>query len=747
MALNLAIESADRSVRWYLTPGQTSRYEIIVINQSGDEAAVCTMALDDPPGGGTFEPPRFSLRPRERKTVTLTFAETTQVPRDQRALISVRDTEGIVVASFEHGLISAGGTDCTVTLSWKEPIIDGDEVRGFAISCAIKSLSASPGMFALQFTPHPSLEFVDVAPIKLEPGQSVTVAVPVLWKRARKDTEGYNHPRSIEIGVAVSQGRRTGRLSWDTVERKLTSLKAPAPPPPPPPPPPSPAPPKQVSSDANGPVESKQIAALAQSAPSAPEDLTLFAVEESAPSDDAPAPEKIPPPPAVARAEAARSETIPPAEKAPAEKPPPTRRVVRAESAPAPEKTAPPRESAREEPHRDAPPPIPDAGAMNDDALMSLLVGKPVSPPSGWRSPGRDAPDASEAPPPSIFAKTPSSLAGVPPTPPPRPIEPPPPPPPAHEPPPPDEFVPPAPPRQFRQLPPLPLEEQVPQAARPQLPPDLSGVEVDPYDYEAPSEPVSFEGSIVGPPPSHSRTLEIEREHKALARRAAEESEQAPSALEGKLPVIVMAGTAVIAIALVAFFLIHPLAPAVRPQAVPSATVPPPVVIENVAPTMRPKPVAKPKTKVPKVAPSPAAHAPEQVVATSAPVPVTHKATHPPTHIASTQKPHPSVRRPSRYPRPKPTSIVMLAGIYARYGASGHAVRVIWGASSQASAEVQLSDERGSVISHTTVAGTRQNALLYLPRSYYGSVYIQVVSIGYQGERVTQSSYLPPYAP
>jgi len=737
MALNLAIECADRSVRWYLTPGQTSRYEIIVINQSGDEAAVCTMALDDPPGGGTFEPPRFSLRPRERKTVTLTFAETTQVPRDQRALISVRDTEGIVVASFEHGLISAGGTDCTVTLTWKEPIIDGDEVRGFAISCAIKSLSASPGMFALQFTPHPSLEFVDVAPIKLEPGQSVTVAVPILWKRARKDAEGYNHPRALEIGVAVSQGRRTGRLSWDAVERKLAGLKAPAPPPPP-------APAKPVSGDANSPAKSsKQVAAPAQSAPSAAEDLTLF--NGSAASDSAQAPEKKPAPPEAARSEPARSEPAR-SETAPApEKAQPSRQVVRAESAPAPEKTAPPREATREEPHRDIAPPMPDSGAMDDDALMSLLVGRPVSPPTGWRSPGRDAPDASEAPPPSIFAKTPSSLTGVPPTSAPRPIEPP--APPAPEPAaPPHEFVPPAVPRQFRQLPPLPLEEQVPPAARPQLPPDLSGVDVDPYTYEAPSEPVAFEGSIVGPPPSHSRTLEVEREHKALARRAAEESEAAPSTLEGKLPVIVMGGTALIAIALVAFFLMHPFAPTVRPQAAPSATVPPPVVLENVAPTMRPKPGAKPRAKVPKVTPSTAAHAAQQIVATSAPVPVTHPATHAPAHVAVAPRRHTSAWTPRR-PRPRPTSIVALQGIYARYGASGKAIRVIWGASSQASAEVQLSDERGSVISHTTVAGQRQNALLYLPRSYYGSVYVQVVSIGYQGERVTQSTSLPPYSP
>ena len=100
MATNLTIECADRSVRWYLTPGQSSRYEIIVINKSGDERVECTMSLDEPPGGGTFEPASFTLRPRERKTVALTFAENTTVPRDQLALISVRDTSGDVIASI-----------------------------------------------------------------------------------------------------------------------------------------------------------------------------------------------------------------------------------------------------------------------------------------------------------------------------------------------------------------------------------------------------------------------------------------------------------------------------------------------------------------------------------------------------------------------------------------------------------------------------------------------------------------------
>ena len=714
MAANLAIECADRSVRWYLTPGQTSRYEITVTNQSGDETVECNMALDDPPAGGAFEPSSFALRPRERKTVALTFGEDTQVPRDQRTLISVRDKDGIVIASFERGLISAGGTDCTVTLSWKEPIVDGDEVRGFVISCAIKSLSVSPGSFALQFTPHPALEFVDVAPIKLQPGQTETVAIPILWKRLHKDALGLDHPHVIEISVAVSQGRRSGRLAWDVVESRLAALR----------PPPAPA----ASATA---VAIEQAPPCELPIPDGSEAAAVASPSQSAPIEQAPAS----PPALPAR--------------------PATSELVRADAGAS------------------------ESSIMDDDALMALLVGKPVSPPAGWRSPGRDAPDASDAPPPSIFAKTPPTVTGKPVLPPQSEVPPVSPAsapvrdaaPPAARPEmpspavPPAQVVPPAarpqmpnpaippretvPPAARPQLPNAgaaapyrpPTADIAPPAARPQLPPGSTAADVD--AGAAAFTPAVFEAAIVGPPPARMRTIQTRQEHAANLRRAAE-IERAPNRMRDLLPILVMGGTGIIAVVLVLLVVFRPGAQSTAPEPTPSPTMPAPVVFENFTPAARPKPSVKPSASiVPSIAPSAAARvlaqSTQRVIATSAPAQVARP-------IASTQRPVAVVPRAVRKPRRNPNAIVAIQGIFARYGASGRAVRVLWGASSQASAEVQISDDRGGILSQTQVPGPRQNALLYVPRSYHGSVFVQVVSIGFRGERVTQSTSLPPYA-
>ena len=67
----------------------------------------------------------------------------------------------------------------------------------------------------------------------------------------------------------------------------------------------------------------------------------------------------------------------------------------------------------------------------------------------------------------------------------------------------------------------------------------------------------------------------------------------------------------------------------------------------------------------------------------------------------------------------------------------------MWGANGQASATVELMDDRGGVLSQTDVPGIRQSAVLYVPRTYRGGVTVQVVSVGASGERVTQSMSLP----
>ena len=746
MANSLNIECADRSVRWYLTPGQTSRYEILVINQSGDERVECTMSLDDPPQAGSFEPASFSLRPRERKTVALVFTEEAQVPRDQRALISVRDTDGIVVASFEHGLISAGGIDCTIQLAWKEPILDGDQIRGFVVSCAIKSLSASPGQFALQFTPHASLEFVDVTPITLQPGQTETLAIPILWKRSVKDADGNNHPRVIEVGVAVSQGKRTGRLQWDAIETRLAELASkqeqaasPAPPPPAP------------TAVAAHPLESSAASAPPIDGAYQP---PLFEIPSAAAAAAASSPSLTPfAPPAVAAATQLPTRASPPA---PMQGPKSSPDTITRIDAPAQAHDQ-PQASASAVPAQGAKPnaPAPDfERPEGDDALMSLLVGKPVSPPSGWRGPGRDAPDDSEAPPPSIYARTPASMV-APPTPPTRPTAPPQPtapPRPAQPAPTPTATVPPP----FRRAPAPPIAPADPVAAGG----DEGAEAPDAVSYEA------LEASIVGPPPSLARAVETGREFTAAKarRRTVDYIEPMPSSSESKVPAFVIGGTALLAALLGAFFIFRPqVAPPVQPQVVPAVTVPPPVVIETPQPApsravvrVGASPGANASTRpgaTPKAATSAsrlAAQATQRAISTTAPA-ISPRPVPKPTVVAFAPKPvHKPAPRPKPMHRPAPASkntiVSLVQGVDAHYGPQGHAVRVLWGANGQASAHISLQDDRGSVLSATDVAGTRQSALLYVPRTYHGSVFIQVISQGALGERVTQSTQLPPFS-
>jgi hypothetical protein len=782
MANSLTIECADRSVRWYLTPGQTSRYEILVINQSSDERVECAMSLDDPPQAGSFEPASFALRPRERKTVALTFNEEAQVPRDQRALVSVRDPDGIVIASLEHALISAGGIDCTIQLSWKEPILDGDDVRGFVVSCAIKSLSASPGEFGLQFTPHPSLEFVDVTSVKLQPGQTATVAVPILWQRAVKDADGNNHPRAIEIGVAVSQGKRTGRLQWDTVDARLAALAktletvapptAPAPPPPPVQPPaanevaplltpsaaaPTPtdngtyqAPLFELPSAATPPAAAAASSALAISRPVSPI-VSLAAASAAA----------VSPPPAPA-APQPTAPTIPPpstpattpatAPTAPAERVGPTPPVIaRVDVQPQAQDQAqqPSAQSQAEVQASTSAPqaqkakpvaPTPDFERPEDDeALMSLLVGKPVAPPAGWRGP-----DTPPVPPPSIYARTPPSVVA----PPPRPA-------------PPEPTPPASAPQPFRRAPAAPIAPAAQASAAQAVD---QGVEVAETPPEA-DQLEALEASIVGPPPSLARAVESSREMAAAnARRTVDYIEPMPGPNESKVPTFVIGGTALLALLLAGFLIFRPheAPPTAQPQAVPTVTVPPAVMLQTPVPapsraganigaspgvnaSNRP---AAPPTAAASAASRVAAQATQRAVSATAPASAPRPVSQP-AAVAFAPKPvHRPASRPTHRPIPpsKNTIVAMVQGVDAHYGPQGHAVRVVWGANGQASAHVSLQDDKGSVLSETDVAGTRQSALLYVPRTYHGSVFVQVISQGALGERVTQSTQLPPFS-
>ena len=220
MAGAFVLESADGSPRWYLTPGAESSCDIAVTSNA-ESVVFCSVHLDEPGDGGSFEPASFSLIPHETKTVRLIFKAATQVPRSERAVVTLRDDAGNELARLERQVVDGGGTDCVVSLDLRKALLDDGELKGFTLACAIKSRSAVPGRFGISFAPHPALGFESVQPVQLGPGESATIIVPVLWDRAARDANGLNHPSIIECNVAVTHGRRNARLPWTTIHRGL----------------------------------------------------------------------------------------------------------------------------------------------------------------------------------------------------------------------------------------------------------------------------------------------------------------------------------------------------------------------------------------------------------------------------------------------------------------------------------------------------------------------------------------------
>jgi hypothetical protein len=160
---------------------------------------------------------------------------------------------------------------------------------------------------------------------------------------------------------------------------------------------------------------------------------------------------------------------------------------------------------------------------------------------------------------------------------------------------------------------------------------------------------------------------------------------------------------------------------ATAPAKVQAAT-PTPHPVASVAPTATPRAATPPPTAAP-ATPKPAAQKAIPTWQTQAPAPVHH-------------------------PRPAQAesgSVVALGGIEAYYGPRGRAVRVLWSADAQASASVQLIDDRGTTVNTASVRGGRQSVLMYLPKGYRGGVTVQVSSIGKLGERVAQTTSLPAF--
>ena len=221
MSQAFRIETLDRSGRWYLTPGARSIYELRIRNDSKN-AVECSLVVDEPATGVSIDPAVFALRGHEVRTVTVTFAADASIGRAQSTRITLRsEQDSSVLATFEHPLVITGGTDCSVAIRWKDAIVEGGEVRGFAVACSVRSQSESTSTFQLSLSEHPALCVPALPPISLEPGQQGEMVIPIQWNRDVKDESGWNHPLIIEAAVPVSNGRRTSRMRWESIEVQL----------------------------------------------------------------------------------------------------------------------------------------------------------------------------------------------------------------------------------------------------------------------------------------------------------------------------------------------------------------------------------------------------------------------------------------------------------------------------------------------------------------------------------------------
>jgi len=670
LAQSLRIETLDRSGRWYLTPGSRCIYDLRVRNDTKN-AADCSLVVEDPASGVTVDPPTFTLRGHEVRTVTVLFSENANPTRGQRVLMTLRDDSGAELATFEHPLIVTGGTDCSITLLFKDVIVEKGELWGFSMAAAIRSQSEAPSTFQISFTSHPAFSVANLPLLQLEPGQSGEVNIPVRWDRSIKDSSGLNHPRMLEVWVPVSNGKRTTRIRWDIIDEKLqtaaqkiaatvkaasVALR-------------TPTPPRRVA------VEKPLVPLLMLNGHVALKFLPNPLAPASGSEINAAATASIATP-AVSREATALSL-------------------------------------------------FPDLGAS---------VAQPLTPSSNGKKVELSAPA-------TTLAAAAAPVAPPPPTPAPPAIS---------------VAAPQAPPT-APATPSAPTESVVSGPKLTPYSPARFGAEVKtstavakPLPQAQPAQPQDI--SIVPPMTIAAATV---RSRKAVPSQPRK---------WGVPTGIVIGGLAVASIA-VAAILFKPASLTTKTPATTSAVAvaTPMVGLNQTAPTQAAQPpvthkiLAAPHVKPKTVAATPAARptataqpTPATTAQPSTPRPATPRpatpkpiAAAPPQHKATPAR-GATVRQQQLY-QPASGSVVALGGIEAFYGPRGHAVRVLWSAAEQASASVALIDEHGTTVSSTFVHGSRQSALLYLPRRFHGFLTVQVSSVGRLGERVAQTTSLPAF--
>jgi hypothetical protein len=710
MAKNLTVDSSDKSVRWYITPGTASTYDLQVHNDT-DRAVLCRVTVASHLETASVKPGSLTLQAHETRTVAVTFGADAQLPRDRKAVIMVKDAAGQTLSTIERELVSGASTDATLVLSWKEPILEEGALRGFILYCNIRSLSGTADDFTPDFTPHPALTYPKHEPVWLEPGATAMLELPIRWDRAKRDNEGWNHPRAIEASVAVSQGRRSTRMVWDVVQRAAGELLDRADK--------SPFVERRASAPAFAPSALPQPAAKTDAASSdAPKDRTEGADVSR---------------PATATAVQPSTNGVATSAEAPAKDSASTNGSASANN------SAPPKESVEKKDST----PAQVAASPQSDAPRSLVIALPSALPPATPHPAEIA--ASATPPAPQTSPTPLEQRV-----------------PGYR----EDARPAALPehadvhksvrdiktdveKNFEGY--HPAFQMGAVTAGAMRPPTGFALHDDPGQTSSGTLVTDdLDGSVV-----------ITGTHSTYHSIATQPEKPKVPIARGSLWV---AG-GVVALALVVI-LARPHAPTDTPQvAAPAAVAAAPAA----APANEPASVVGQASLAhrPRISHSNSAGAktksatPVKTAPTTAPVPspaaqTTAKpvAQVTPAHAApATAAPKFAVLSSAAIARkiaPRPAQIDHSAlpeidAVDAAYTRLGRGVRIAWYSYAQANADVQLTDARGTLIAQGSVRGMRSRLLLPLPRGYHGDVYVQVSVTGFHDERVVQTSSLPPF--
>lgn len=219
MSTSLTAFPSDRTQRWILVPGVASTRQIEIRNET-DAPVEAHLRVEQPPAA-SVSPATMTIPPRHSLVADVTFLATWSPDGEGRVALSFRDVQGNDLGAFTQEIVAADSADCNLSLELKDDVMVDQALIGLKLWCTLVSRSSTPRRFEVDFAPHPALQFPERKTITLAAGETSAFDVPLQWNRAVRDMSGWNHPRSIEAFVPVTEGRRTAVLPWELVEQRL----------------------------------------------------------------------------------------------------------------------------------------------------------------------------------------------------------------------------------------------------------------------------------------------------------------------------------------------------------------------------------------------------------------------------------------------------------------------------------------------------------------------------------------------